>query len=162
MREETFERVFNSGSPHVNGKTQLQVISRRGFGKGGIDGRKVETPFVDLSLKRGVKRFVLLSSSRVHAYLEEIGVEFLVLRPTTFIGTIRSAILSVVAQVGKSHSYSVEDVAQVACRLYHQERRPFSGKEVYVVGPEALTHAEVCTNQPLVFVPSFLRRRMFL
>ena len=53
-------------------------------------------PFIDTAKLRGVKRFVLLSAIRedqttpgtgqVHAYLEEIGVEWAVLRPTWFMG----------------------------------------------------------------------------
>jgi festuclavine dehydrogenase len=52
-------------------------------------------PFIDLAFKeKGVKRFVLLSSSQVtkggpyygevHTYFEEIGVEYAVLRPSWF------------------------------------------------------------------------------
>lgn len=55
--------------------------------------------FVDFARQRGVKRFVLLSAStiekggpamgQVHAYLESLGsIEYAVLRPTWFMGTL--------------------------------------------------------------------------
>jgi len=55
-------------------------------------------PFIDLAVKKGVKKFVLLSSTvapkgpsshelgRVHTYLESLGVDYVALRPTWFIG----------------------------------------------------------------------------
>ena len=53
-------------------------------------------PFIDLAVTKGVKRFVVLGSSqtpkggpiagKVHKYLEEIGVDYAVLRPTWFMG----------------------------------------------------------------------------
>ena len=112
------------GRSFVNSGIQLQAIPEanldgeetRREGKDGFDERKVETvyllpplglldpmpamrPFIDLAVKKGVRRFVLLSSSRVekggegagrvHAYLDELRVEYLVLKPTMFIGTPR-------------------------------------------------------------------------
>ena len=53
-------------------------------------------PFIDLAVTKGVKRFVVLSASaipkggpvagKVHEYLEKIGVDYAVLRPTLFMG----------------------------------------------------------------------------
>ena len=53
-------------------------------------------PFIDLAVTKGVKQFVVLGSSqtpkggpiagKVHKYLEEIGVDYAVLRPTWFMG----------------------------------------------------------------------------
>ncbi len=53
-------------------------------------------PFIDLAVKQGVKRFVILSEStydagdpvlgKVHEYLISLGVDYFVIRPTWFIG----------------------------------------------------------------------------
>ena len=55
-------------------------------------------PFIDLAVEKGVKKFVLLSSTiafkgpdaheagRVHNYLESIGVDYVALQPTWYIG----------------------------------------------------------------------------
>ena len=57
---------------------------------------EVVGPFIDLAVSKGVKRFVLVSTSgvekggpvhgKVHEYLDQINVEYTVLRPTWFIG----------------------------------------------------------------------------
>jgi festuclavine dehydrogenase len=53
-------------------------------------------PFVEVAMKKGVKRFVLLNSllsekggpahGKLHAFLAESGVDYCVLRPSTFFG----------------------------------------------------------------------------
>ena len=53
-------------------------------------------PFIDIAVEKGVKKFVLLSGSpcekggvaagRVHEYLDNLGVDYVALRPTWFIG----------------------------------------------------------------------------
>jgi uncharacterized protein YbjT (DUF2867 family) len=54
--------------------------------------------FIDLATARGVKRFLLMSTAsaekgseishgQIHAYLDVIGVDYAVLRPTIFFGT---------------------------------------------------------------------------
>ena len=58
-------------------------------------------PFIDLAVTKGVKRFVVLSGSlvgkggpntgKVHEYLEEIGVDYAVLRPSWFMGMHHTA-----------------------------------------------------------------------
>ena len=58
-------------------------------------------PFIDLAVTKGVKRFVVLSGSpvgkggpvagKVHEYLEKIGVDYAVLRPTWFMGMHHTA-----------------------------------------------------------------------
>lgn len=55
-------------------------------------------PFIDLAVQKGVKRFVLLSASsiepggqatgKVHEYLVKLGVDYFVIRPTWFMGTL--------------------------------------------------------------------------
>jgi uncharacterized protein YbjT (DUF2867 family) len=60
-------------------------------------------PFIDLAVTKGVKRFVVLSGSpvgkggpvagKVHEYLEEIGVDYAVLRPTWFMGMHRTTFM---------------------------------------------------------------------
>ena len=59
-------------------------------------------PFIDLAVTKGVKQFVVLGSSqtpkggpiagKVHKYLEEIGVDYAVLRPTWWVCTSVSSI----------------------------------------------------------------------
>lgn len=53
-------------------------------------------PFIDLAVSRGVKRFVVVTTTqtnpgdiplgKVHEYILELGVDYTVLRPTWFIG----------------------------------------------------------------------------
>jgi len=55
-------------------------------------------PFIDLAISKGVKRFIFLSTSvtnagddfhgKVHQYLVDIGVDYVMLRPTGFMGKL--------------------------------------------------------------------------
>jgi festuclavine dehydrogenase len=59
--------------------------------------------FIDFAKERGVRRFLLLSASiiekggvahgQVHAYLEEIGVDYAVIRPSWFFGVFPTILL---------------------------------------------------------------------
>jgi len=61
-----------------------------------FDPTPIAKSFIDFAVSKGVKRFVLLSASllgegddgtgKVHGYLVESGVDYVVLRPTWFIG----------------------------------------------------------------------------
>ncbi|KAG6833044.1 hypothetical protein H0H87_012055 [Tephrocybe sp. NHM501043] len=60
------------------------------------DTLELMKPFIELAISKGVKRFVLLSSTvmvrgsphagRVHEYIEDRGVDWAVVRPTWFMG----------------------------------------------------------------------------
>jgi len=63
-----------------------------------FDPTPIAKSFIDFAISKGVKRFVLISISvvekggdgngKVHEYLAESGADYVVLRPTWFIGTV--------------------------------------------------------------------------
>ncbi|KAG6885050.1 hypothetical protein C0992_005499 [Termitomyces sp. T32_za158] len=87
-------------------------------------------PFIELAISKGVRRFVLLSSTRqerggshtgkVHEYIEDRGVEWGVIRPTWFMA---------------------DDIAElVYCALTDEKSH---NADHLIVGPDAYTHDEV-------------------
>jgi uncharacterized protein YbjT (DUF2867 family) len=84
----TFPNPFNDTKSKI--QSVLLILSTE------LDPIPQVGPFVDLAAEKGVKRFVLVGAAdvpkggsnigKVHQYLEEKGVEFVVLRPTWFLG----------------------------------------------------------------------------
>ena len=136
-------------------------------------------PFIDLAVTKGVKRFVVLGASpfpkggpvagKVQEYLEEIGVEYAVLRPTWFMGMhltlffwaglmqaplenfsispvatnsirVHNEIGSV-AKDGRLAFVSVDDIAKAALDALLDEKSWNSDR--YILGPELLSYDEV-------------------
>ncbi|KIJ95353.1 hypothetical protein K443DRAFT_683084 [Laccaria amethystina LaAM-08-1] len=117
-------------------------------------------PFIDLAVTKGVKRFVVLSGSpvgkggpvagKVHEYLEEIGVDYAVLRPTwfmenfstVFVAPIRAhnQIVSV-AKDGRLAFVAVDDIAKAASDALLDEKSWNSDR--FIVGPELFSYDEV-------------------
>ena len=68
--------------------------------RAGFDTVALVKKFIDLARQKGVERFLLLSASRIdkgaeftphgqiHAYLDTIGVDYAVLRPSRFFGIV--------------------------------------------------------------------------
>ncbi|KAJ3502624.1 hypothetical protein NLJ89_g8802 [Agrocybe chaxingu] len=127
-----------------------------------FDVLPIVQPFVDLSIAKGVKRFVLLSGShthkagpyigKLHEYIENTGVDFTVLRPTSFIENFagvfahsireRNEIVSTAGN-GRTPFVSGEDIAKAAFDALFADKSP--NKEYYVVGPGLYSHDEVAS-----------------
>ncbi|KAJ2912553.1 hypothetical protein MD484_g7850, partial [Candolleomyces efflorescens] len=124
-----------------------------------LNALEITKPFIDLAVAKGVKRFVLLSATiiekgglmagKIYEYLDSLGVDYFVLRPTWFIEnlfnshsyTIRGQgeIISAVPK-GRIPFISVEDIAQAAFEYITQGSNT---KDKLIIGPEALTYDEV-------------------
>lgn len=92
LDESTYENPFMAAEARQSPITGMYIVPVPGH----IDALTPVKPFIDLAKARGVKRFVLLSSSliesggphtgKIHAYLQQLGVEWAVLKPTWFMG----------------------------------------------------------------------------
>ncbi|PPQ79599.1 hypothetical protein CVT25_003479 [Psilocybe cyanescens] len=122
----------------------------------------VVTSFVDLAISKGVKRFVLLSSTQVqpdrksaapgsviHQHLVDIGVDYAVLRPTWFIQNFEANfgtsirendLIFSATQDGRIPWVSTDDIAQAAFECLTSEKSP--NKDIFVVGPELLSYED--------------------
>lgn len=128
---------------------------------GAADPIEVMEPFVERAIGRGVRRFVLLSSSlieeggpamgAVHALLRARAPEWAVLRPSWFmenftidphLASIRGedAIYSATDD-GQAPFIAADDIAAVASRALTSERSIDDG--VILTGPEAISYAQV-------------------
>ncbi|KAF8157094.1 hypothetical protein B0H34DRAFT_712106, partial [Crassisporium funariophilum] len=116
-------------------------------------------PFIDHAVSKGVKRFVLLSATIfepgpgsfgtgfIHQYLLDIGVDYVVLRPTWFIQnfavnfghsiTHEDHVFSA-AKDGRIPFISSEDIAQAAFDALTAEKSP--NQDYLIVGPELLSY----------------------
>ncbi|UQZ32731.1 ergot alkaloid biosynthesis protein [Paenibacillus sp. PK3_47] len=121
----------------------------------------VMQPFIDLALKQGVKRFVLLSSASipedgpvfgpVHQYLKKVAPEWTVLRPSYFMQNFTEGqhavtisqedlIVSSAGQ-GKIGFVAAEDIAGVALRALIDEES--HNTDLIITGPESLSYGDV-------------------
>ncbi|KAF9474125.1 NAD(P)-binding protein [Pholiota conissans] len=111
-------------------------------------------PFIDLAKSKGVKRFVLLSTSQVeaggplqgalHQYLIDIGVEYTVLQNfgDTLTAGIRDGNQTVSATGdGRTPFVSTEDIAQVAFEALTAESS--LNKDILIFGPKLLSNDDV-------------------
>ncbi|KAF9474264.1 NAD(P)-binding protein [Pholiota conissans] len=117
-------------------------------------------PFIDLARSKGVKRFVLLSTSQdeagdplqgaLHQYLIDIRVEYTVLRPSWFqqnFGDILTAGIRDGNQTvsatgdGRTLFVSTEDIAEVAFGALTAE--PSLNKDILIFGPELFSNDDV-------------------
>ncbi|KAG6844303.1 hypothetical protein H0H87_008035 [Tephrocybe sp. NHM501043] len=131
-----------------------------------FDRPKTETvldvvrPFVELSISKGVKRFVFLSSTlhkrgetpmgKVHEYLENRGVDWSVLRPTWFMENLallypksicESNSIPTTMGNGRVPYIAVDDVSELVYQALVDEKS--HNIEHIVLGPDAYTHDEV-------------------
>ncbi|KAF8182088.1 hypothetical protein BJ912DRAFT_979059, partial [Pholiota molesta] len=116
-------------------------------------------PFVELGITKGVKRFVFVSSSalkkgdfvhgKVHEYLEGLGIDYAILRPTSFIenfGTFFCYGIREMDQIftasgdGKLALVSVDDVAEAARDALLAEKSPNS--DIEIVGTQLYSYDE--------------------
>lgn len=95
----TFENPFVA-DPNIE---KIYIVVPFATGGDASNSLLAVQPFLDLAVKKGVKRFVLLSGSaaekggpamgKVHEYLHELGLDYCVLRPSWFMGTNDSLVL---------------------------------------------------------------------
>ncbi|KAF9061464.1 hypothetical protein BDP27DRAFT_1301161 [Rhodocollybia butyracea] len=117
-------------------------------------------PFIDVAVEKGVKRFVLLSSTlvppgpfghgTVHRYIAGLGVEYVSVRPSWFFSNFIPSLgrtdpvgRTVTSATGSSKTGFV-DPRDIADCAYHAmtDQVPLNGS-YYVFGPELLSYREV-------------------
>ncbi|KAF9018147.1 NAD(P)-binding protein [Hymenopellis radicata] len=117
-------------------------------------------PFIDLAVKKGVKRFVLLSVStldaggpamgKVHEYLISLGVDYFVIRPSWFFENFTTVHLAGIkdkrtivtaSEDGKIGFVSVDDIADLAFDALTRAKSYNTDK--ILVGPELLSYEDV-------------------
>ncbi|TFK60685.1 NAD(P)-binding protein [Pluteus cervinus] len=115
--------------------------------------------FIDYAVTQGVKRFVLLSGTTfpkgsfamglIHEYLEKIGVDFYVLRPTWFIENFSTICLPSIthdgnikttSEDGRVYFVSVDDIAEAAKNALLSDTCP--NTDYVVLGPDLCSYAE--------------------
>ncbi|KAK5050898.1 hypothetical protein LTR84_003457 [Exophiala bonariae] len=117
--------------------------------------------FIDHARGKGTKRFVLLSASvipkggpvygKVHEYLETLGVEYGVLRPSWFMDNFidessrhlrfHDNLISSATQKGRVPFVATSDIAAMAFHLLTDEKA--HDTDYFVRGPELLSYDEV-------------------
>jgi len=125
-----------------------------------VDPLVLVKPFIDLALSKGVKRIVFCSATsfekggpgfgKVHEYLIDVGVDYVVLRPTWFIENFGGAFLGGILKYGKIFTpardgrvpfISADDIAKAAFDALVAKESP--NTDYYVLGPKLYTHDEV-------------------
>ncbi|KAL0956781.1 hypothetical protein HGRIS_002901 [Hohenbuehelia grisea] len=121
-------------------------------------------PFIDLAVKKGVKRFVQLSASPInkgspphgliHEYLDQIGVDYCVLRPTWFMNNFVEShpllplknddILCSNTENGRVPFVSADDIADAAFHALTDEK--IVHRDQLVGGPELLTFDDLAAT----------------
>ncbi|KAG6915900.1 hypothetical protein DXG01_009367 [Tephrocybe rancida] len=120
----------------------------------------VVKPFIELAISKGVKRFVLLSSTlqkkgathmgKIHEYLEDRGIDWAVLRPTWFMENLSSLYyksirednnIPTVMADGRVPYIAVDDIGELVYLALSDEKS--HNTDHLVVGPDAYTHDEV-------------------
>ncbi|KAF6755702.1 NmrA family protein [Ephemerocybe angulata] len=121
-------------------------------------------PFIDLAVEKGVKRFVLLSSSskradkgpnsivagRVHTYLDEQGLDYVALRPTWFtenllrnygFGIKQFNVIQNSSPTARVPLVAVDDIASVAFQAIADVSK-LPNREPILIGPDLLSYPE--------------------
>ncbi len=118
-------------------------------------------PFMELAIRQGVKRFVLLSASSleaggpmmgaVHAWLRDHAPEWVVLRPTWFMQNFSEGqLLAPIRDQGAIHTATgrgrvgfidAEDIATVAVEALSQNA--FASDDLILTGPAVLSYDDV-------------------
>ncbi|TEB27519.1 ergot alkaloid A [Coprinellus micaceus] len=122
-------------------------------------------PFIDLAVSKGVKRFIVLSAGglftekgpdsrgmgKVHTYLDDQGLDYVVLRPTWFsenlsryyaYGVKANNLIENVVEKGPVGFIAVEDIAETAFKaITTVESLP--NREPILIGPELVSYQDV-------------------
>jgi len=151
---------WNDTSTHQNPFNTDSHIDRMYIVCPEVDAPLVVEPFVELAIKKGVKRFVLLSSNilgpdspfhtgPVHKYLAGRGVEYAILRPTWFIDNFATFYLSIIRDKnqlpsafgnGRIPFIAAQDIAHVAFTALTDEKS--HNTDHIIVGPDLYTMSE--------------------
>ncbi|KAG6877987.1 hypothetical protein C0993_001192 [Termitomyces sp. T159_Od127] len=104
-------------------------------------------PFIELAISKGVKRFVLLSSTRqvrggshmgkIHEYIEDRSVEWAVIRPTWFMENC----IPTSMRDGRVPFIAADDIAELVYHALIDEKS--HNTDHIIVGPDAYTHDKV-------------------
>ncbi|KAH7913742.1 hypothetical protein BJ138DRAFT_1133892 [Hygrophoropsis aurantiaca] len=157
----TFERPFQHEFPNKESISAIYLVAPTI-----PDPASVMNPFIDLAVKDyGVKRFVLLGGSStekgspyhvgpVWQHLDDLGVEYCVLRPTWFMENFSQEqhLISIrdegkiytASGNGKIPFISAADIAAVAFHTLVDKK--LHDKDYRVLGPELLTHDEIAAK----------------
>ncbi|TFK21387.1 NmrA family protein, partial [Coprinopsis marcescibilis] len=119
-------------------------------------------PFIDLAVTKGVKRFVYLSATeadknndsgglgQVPGYLEERGLDYVVLRPTWFIDNLGTQfaykinqfnLFETIVPTGRIPFVAAEDIARVGAEFIVTKNAKY--RDPVIIGPELLRYDEV-------------------
>lgn len=120
-------------------------------------------PFIEIGLRQGLRRVVLLSSSAIepadtglgalHRLVTDLLPEWTILQPSWFMQNLvgehpvaqglRDGVVTTATGDGRIGFVDTEDIAAVATHALLQEDSPNSA--LVITGPEALSYTEVCT-----------------
>lgn len=144
-------------APALENVTAIYLVAPSGV----AEPLPVMIPFMELAIRAGVKRFVLLSASSleaggpmmgaVHAWLRDHAPEWVVLRPTWFMQNFSEGqLLAPIRDEGAIYTATdngrigfidAEDIAAVAVEALSQSA--FASGDLVLTGPEALSYDEV-------------------
>ncbi|TFK24521.1 ergot alkaloid A [Coprinopsis marcescibilis] len=121
-------------------------------------------PFIELAVQSGVARFVYLSATiadrehdsgglgEIPGYLEDMGLDYVVLRPTWFIDNLETdyrddiagnGVITTAVPSGKVPFVWSGDIAKVAFDAFVSEGVPFETRDPLILGPDLLSWNEV-------------------
>ncbi|PPR02226.1 hypothetical protein CVT24_011454 [Panaeolus cyanescens] len=125
-----------------------------------LESLPVVKPFIDLAIQKGVKKFVLLSAAsmspggalygKIHQYLIDVGVDYTAVRGTFFMKNFgppasllvkEKGFIFSVAEDGKAPFVHTDDIADAAFDALTTDK--YSRQDVFVGGPDLLTHDDV-------------------
>ncbi|KAF5334320.1 hypothetical protein D9611_014164 [Ephemerocybe angulata] len=153
----TFEAAFSAPNHEIQNVYLIFV--------GIWDPLPIAQPFIDLAVKKGVKRFVLLSASnpktekgpssigigRVHTYLDDQGLDYVALRATWFTenllklygpGIKKFNSIQTIVPTGQIPFVAVQDIAQAAHdAIVNIDSLP--SREPTLIGPELVSYSEI-------------------
>ncbi|KAF7974988.1 hypothetical protein HWV62_10743 [Athelia sp. TMB] len=153
FKQETYEGVFGNA---YGGVDRVYLVAPPT-----VEVMKAMKPFIDFCLKQAVARFVFLSGSlfdmttgvygEVHKYIASLGVDYCVLRPTSFMENLSAAehlpsirqenTIYSSAENGRLAWVSADDIAAVAVSALMGVKS--YNTDVLILGPELLTYDQV-------------------
>ncbi|KAJ7215186.1 hypothetical protein C8J57DRAFT_1396959 [Mycena rebaudengoi] len=161
FRKDTYDTPFQHTFPNNEKIEAVYLIAPEGT----EEPADFVNPFIDLALQKyGVKRFVLLTGTiyekggpdvgKVWQHLDDIKAEYSLLRATWFMDnfsewehlyTIQSeSKIYTCCGDGKTPFISTADIAAVAFHCLTHDQAP--SNEIFVFGPELLTHDDVAAK----------------
>ncbi|MEL6215551.1 MAG: ergot alkaloid biosynthesis protein, partial [Pseudomonadota bacterium] len=153
-------RDETSWSSALEGVSSIYLVAPSGV----ADPLPTMIPFMELAIRKGVKRFVLLSASSleaggpmmgaVHAWLRDHAPQWVVLRPTWFMQNFSEGqLLAPIRDQGAIHTATgagrvgfidAEDIAAVAIEALSQ--REFASSDLILTGPDTLSYGDVANT----------------